>query len=55
MKVLLYISHCFKLLLEKIDFPYDENDISSLNLPAAFTDTEDLWDDFLKFTLNEQN
>lgn len=49
-KVLLYISHCFRLLLEKIDFSYDENDISCLNLPAAFTNTEDLWDNFLKFT-----
>lgn len=50
MKVLLYISHCLKLLLEQIGFFYHENDVSSLKLPVAFIDTECLWDDFLKFT-----
>lgn len=49
-KVLLYISHCLKQLLKKIKYPYDENDISRLNLPSAFTDTECLWNGFLKFT-----
>ena len=49
-KVLLFIAQCLKLLLHNINFSYDENDISSLLLPSEFTDTETLWEDFLKFT-----
>lgn len=48
--VLLFIAHCLKLLLQKTGYACDENDISPLHLSSVFTDTESLWEDFLKFT-----
>lgn len=49
-KVLFYIAYCCKLLAEKIGYQYDENDISSLCMPPEFTNTEELWEDLVKFT-----
>lgn len=47
--VLLFISHCLKLLLQKSEYTYNENDISVLHLSSAFTNAENIWEDFLKF------
>ncbi len=50
LKVLFYIAYCCRLLAEKIDYQYNENDISSLCVPPEFTNTEELWEDLVKFT-----
>lgn len=49
-KVLFYIAFCCKLFAEKTGYQYDENDISSLRVPPEYTDTEELWEGFVKFT-----
>ncbi len=49
LKVLFYIAYCCKLLAEKTGYQYDENDISSLYVPPEFTNTEELWEDLVKF------
>lgn len=49
-KVLLYISYCIKILMEKIDYNYNENDISTLCGLPEFDDIENLWEGFVKFT-----
>lgn len=48
-KVLFYIAYCFKILLNKIEVSYDFNDISSLCNSSEYTDTEDMWEGFVKF------
>lgn len=49
-KVLFYIAYCCKLFAEKTGYEYDENNISSLRVPPEYTDTEELWEGFVKFT-----
>lgn len=49
-KVLFFICYCFKLLLEKIKYSIDENDVSTLSISSAFTDVQNLWEDAFKFT-----
>ncbi len=49
-KVLFYIAYCCKLLVNKTDYKYDENDISSVRVLPEYTDTAELWEDFVKFT-----
>lgn len=50
LKVLFYIAYCCKLLAEKTGYQYDENDISALRVPPEYTNTEELWEGFVKFT-----
>lgn len=50
LKVLFYIAYCCSLLAEKIGYKYDENDISSIFVPPEFINTEELWEDLVKFT-----
>lgn len=50
LKVLFYIAYCCRLLIEKIGYQYDENDISSLHMPLESTSTEELWENLVKFT-----
>ncbi len=50
LKILFYIAYCCKLLVEKTSYQYDENDISALRIPPEYTDTEELWEGFVKFT-----
>lgn len=49
-KVLFYITYCCKLFAEKTGYQYEENNISSLRVPPEYTDTEELWEGFVKFT-----
>ena len=50
MKVLFYVAYCCKLLWDKIEYPYDENDISTLCVSSEFTNAEELWEGFIKYT-----
>lgn len=49
MKVLFYIAYCFRLLLEKIKYQYNKNDVSPLCNGATSADSEKMWEDFIKF------
>ena len=50
LKVLFYIAFCCKLLAEKIEYEYNDNNISSVCMPPEFTNTEELWEDLVKYT-----
>lgn len=50
LKVLLYISYCLKILFNKIGCQYDENDITGLYASLECDDSDELWEDFVKYT-----
>ena len=48
-KVLLFICRCLKSLFETIRYSYNTNDVSTLSIASAFTDTADIWENVFKF------
>ncbi len=49
-KVLFYIAYCCKQLLNKIGYQFDENDVSTLCASSEYANTEELWEEFVKYT-----
>lgn len=49
LKVLLYVAYCLKLLLNKIQCKYDENDISSLQVLQESNNVEKIWESCVKY------